>query len=652
MNGRQAWMAVALLAGFIASRGVAQPHPSSAPALYLIGDSTVRNGSGRGADGLWGWGSVLGEHFDAAKIRIENHAIGGRSSRTFLTEGRWEAVLKEIKPGDFVMMQFGHNDGGGLTGNRGRGSLKGNGEETQTITNNAGNVETVHTYGWYLRRYVADAKTKGATPIVLSQIPRNLWKDGKVGRESNGYGRFAKEAAEQGGAAFLDLNEIVAARYEQFGEARVRREFFKTNDHTHTTLAGAKLNAACVVEGIRQLKDPVLAGALLPPRLRFDFSGGKVDPDWTTVSTAQLYSPSTGFGFESIARPDAGAGGVTGERPFLFSVDVPEGNYRVTATLGGNDHASTNTVKAELRRLMMENLNVGKGEAVTREFCVSVRTPKISGGDFVRLKPREKTNEMVNWDDRLTLEFSGTRPSLRTLEIALVTVPTVFLLGDSTVCDQPLEPWNSWGQMLPRFFKPEIAVANHAQSGESIKSSLGAWRFEKVFSLMKPGDWLFLQFGHNDMKDRATNALAAYRENLRKIVARAREQGGTPVLVTSMERKSGVERDTLEGYPDAVRAVAREEGVALIDLHAMSKVLYRALGADLDKAFQDGTHHNDYGSYELARCVVEGIRKNVPALAKSLAEDVPKFDPNQPDPPEKFHMPESPGMLGPKPDGN
>ncbi len=234
------------------------------PTLYLIGDSTVRNGSGKGADSMWGWGSLIAEHFDPAKIRVENRAIGGRSSRTFLTEGRWDEVMKQLQPGDFVMMQFGHNDGGGLTGNRGRGSLKGNGEETQSITNNSGNVEVVHTYGWYLRQYIAGAKEKGATPIVISQIPRNIWKDGKVGRESNGYGKFAREAAAQGGALFLDLNELVAARYEQFSEPTVRELFFKPTDHTHTTLAGAKLNAAMVAEGVRGLPDARLAGYLLP----------------------------------------------------------------------------------------------------------------------------------------------------------------------------------------------------------------------------------------------------------------------------------------------------------------------------------------------------------------------------------------------------
>lgn len=372
---------------------------------------------------------------------------------------------------------------------------------------------------------------------------------------------------------------------------------------------------------------------------RFVFSG----PRATAVEGGE---------FEPGSDIRTGSNCITSTKPFLFSVKLPEGNYRITVAFGDDARESENTVKAELRRLMLENITTKKGEAATRSFTVNVRTPKIAGGSEVKLKARERESEMVNWDDRLTLEFNGARPCLRSLEIEPVSVPTIFVCGDSTVCDQPREPWNSWGQMLPRFFRAEIAVANHAQSGESIKSSLGARRFEKVFSQMRTNDWLLLQFGHNDMKDKATNALAVYKTNLKKLVAQTREHGGTPVLVTSMERKAGIEKDTLAGYPDAVREVAKEDGVGLIDLHAMSKVFYRALGPKLDKAFQDGTHHNNYGSYELARCVGEGIRKNVPALAKFLADDAGVFDPAHPDSPDQFKMAASPQSSTDKPDGN
>lgn len=394
---------------------------------------------------------------------------------------------------------------------------------------------------------------------------------------------------------------------------------------------------------------------------KFNFGSGKVEPGWTQVLPTNIYSTELGYGFEpsvSVTAMDRGGDDAlrgdfcTSDRPFLFSVKLPEGNYSVTITLGDAAGESDTTVKAELRRLMLESVKTGRGKFETRTFTVNIRTAQIPGGGQVRLKPREKTTEMANWDEKLTLEFNGPRPCVGAVEIAPAAVPTVFLLGDSTICDQPLEPWNSWGQMLPRFFKPGVAVANHAESGESIKSSLSAGRFDKVFNLMKPGDWLLIQFGHNDMKDRATNALADYKANLKKIVAQTRAHGGTPVLITSMERKSGVETNTLAGYPETARTVAKEEDTALIDLNAMSKVLYKALGANLDMAFQDGTHHKNYGSYELARCVVEGIRKDPPPLAKFLATDVPVFDPAHPDAPEKFKIPPSPPSSALKPEGN
>lgn len=221
------------------------------PTLFIIGDSTVNNSG----EGMEGWGNVIGDSFDKTKINIVNQARGGRSSRTFYTEGLWDRVLSEIKPGDFVLIQFGHNDGGPIDKEKYRGSLRGTGEEAQDIIVGAtGEKETVHTFGWYIRKYVADAKTKGAVPIVLSPVPRNIWKDGKVERASGNYGLWAKEVAMSGGAFFVDLNEITAERYEKEGPEKVGAEYFTTKDHTHTSPAGAKLNADSVIEGLRKLK--------------------------------------------------------------------------------------------------------------------------------------------------------------------------------------------------------------------------------------------------------------------------------------------------------------------------------------------------------------------------------------------------------------
>jgi lysophospholipase L1-like esterase len=260
-----ALMLTALLLAAPASRAVDGKKDGGAgrlPTVWLIGDSTVKNGT----KGQVGWGEVIGDLFDPTKAKVENRAIGGRSSRTFLTEGRWDKVLADVQPGDFVIMQFGHNDGGSLTSaphGVPRASIKGNGDESQEVDNPATKQkETVHTYGWYLRKYLADAKAKGATPIVCSPIPRNMWKDGKVNRASNDYGKWAAEAARQGGAEFIDLNDIIARRYDALGPEKVGKEYFGPTDHTHTTAEGARVNAGCVVEGIRGLKDARLAGLL------------------------------------------------------------------------------------------------------------------------------------------------------------------------------------------------------------------------------------------------------------------------------------------------------------------------------------------------------------------------------------------------------
>jgi rhamnogalacturonan acetylesterase len=234
------------------------------PTVFLIGDSTVKNGQDKGSDGLWGWGNPIAAHFDSAKIKVENRALGGTSSRSFLARGLWAKVLEQVKPGDFVILQFGHNDGGPLDDAKARASLKGTSEESREVTiQGTDKKEVVHTYGWYLRKYIADTKAKGATPIVCSLIPRNDWKDGKVGRAFGSYGKWAAESAQAGGAFFIDLNELIARRYEEIGQEKVTKEYF-LKEHTHTTLAGAKVNAECVVAGINELKDCPLRQYLIP----------------------------------------------------------------------------------------------------------------------------------------------------------------------------------------------------------------------------------------------------------------------------------------------------------------------------------------------------------------------------------------------------
>lgn len=402
---------------------------------------------------------------------------------------------------------------------------------------------------------------------------------------------------------------------------------------------------------------------------KFSFGPGKLEPGYTQVLPDTPYTAELGYGFEKGAAvsgvdrgtPDAlRAHFCTSDKPFFFSIALPEGNYTVTVTLGDAKDKSVTTVKSELRRLSLEKVQTAPGEFAKRTFTVSVRQPQISTGGAVKLKGRETTSEFFNWDNKLSLEFNDARPCLCALDIAPADkLPTVYLLGDSTVCDQPLEPWNSWGQMLPRFFKSDVVISNHAESGETIKSSLGAKRLDKVLSTMKAGDYLFLQFGHNDMKSRTPDAVAIYKADLKRIIAQTRQRQATPVLVTSMNRRTfgpdGKVTNSLKAYTDAVLEVAQAEKTAVIDLNAMSKTFYEALGGaePAKKAFVDGTHHNSYGSYELAKCIVIGIRQNKLALAASINDDFKDFDPAHPDPLAAFAMPPSP-MSDPtvKPEGN
>jgi lysophospholipase L1-like esterase len=228
------------------------------PTLFLIGDSTVRNGRGDGANGQWGWGEPLVDLFDTSKINVVNRAVGGLSSRTYYT-GYWQDTLAMIKPGDFVLMQFGHNDGGPLDdAARARGTLRGVGDETREIDNPITKQrETVHTYGWYLAQFIAAARAKGATPIMCTLIPRKIWKDGKIVRNADTYAGWARRVATSAHTPLIDLNELIAQRYDALGPEKVEPLF--GDPHTHTSRAGAELNAAIVVDGLKTLSPDPLA---------------------------------------------------------------------------------------------------------------------------------------------------------------------------------------------------------------------------------------------------------------------------------------------------------------------------------------------------------------------------------------------------------
>ena len=240
---------VAALLAFSSAQAVAQSPNTGAvpseptavpvqhPALFLVGDSIMNTGTGNGEVGPWGWGAEIIPMFDSAKIHVYNDGRGGRSSRGYIEEGAWAKVLDQLREGDFVIIQFGHNDSANSKNYPDRTTLQGNGDETQEIDSPVSRAkETIHTYGWYLRQYVKDAKSKGAIVILCSPTPRNSWADGKIKRGFDGYAQWAKEAASMSGAYFIDLNTISADHFDELGQGQAATYF---NDFQHTRKIGA-----------------------------------------------------------------------------------------------------------------------------------------------------------------------------------------------------------------------------------------------------------------------------------------------------------------------------------------------------------------------------------------------------------------------------
>jgi lysophospholipase L1-like esterase len=416
---------------------------------------------------------------------------------------------------------------------------------------------------------------------------------------------------------------------------------------------------------------------------RYDF-GSSASAGFIKVNSSDIYNDEKGYGFErgaavnTVTRKSNNAlqdGFVASEKPFLFSVKVPEGNYNVKVVLGDKEGTSDAVIRAENRRMMVNRVKTGMGESATVHFTLHIRDTLIrSSNSRVRIKPRERS--YFHWDNKLTLEFNGEAPRVAVIEItpAPADIVTMFLAGNSTVVDQDKEPYAAWGQIIPAFFTEKVAVANYAESGESLRSFIAAKRFEKMLSLMKAGDYAFVEFGHNDQKQKGPGigAFTSYKNDLKFFINEVKKKGGIPVLVTSMQRRSfdssGKIMETLGDYPEAVRVTAKEENVALIDLNAMSKTMYEAWGPEESiKAFvhfpantfpgqtaalSDNTHFTPFGAYEIARIILKGIRDNNLSIAKFIKKDTPEFEPARPDNFASFYWPYSPALASEKPDGD
>jgi len=496
-----------------------EPTNPSLPTLFFIGDSTVRNGhddgQGKGAEGQWGWGNPIAAYFDQTKINVVNRAVGGLSSRTYLTSGHWERTLALIKAGDFVVMQFGHNDDGPVNDTkRARGTINGIGDETEEIDNLITKQhEVVHTYGWYLRKFVADARAKGATPIICSPIPRKGWDaQGKINRAKATYAGWAAEVASREKVPFIDLNEMIARKYDELGHDAVMKLFptVTPDEHTHTNLAGAELNARTVIAGLKTFpKLPLLA--------------------------------------------------------FL------------------NDKARDVALAEDDR-------------------------PVVDAAKVTIEKPAD--------------------PSL----------PTFFIVGDSTVKSSGRSGMFGWGERITPFFDTsKINVVNHAIGGRSSRTFFTEGHWDKVVAQMKAGDFVIIQFGHNDggrigdpaMKGRASGRgigpetveeakpdgtkeqVHTFGWYMARYVEAAKAKGATVILCSPVPHKDRWEngRDFTEFAGWDVE-VAKADGAYYFDLTMIVSDAYKKLGAEKVATFfaDPRTHTSDAGAQFNAACVIAGLK--------------------------------------------
>lgn len=349
---------------------------------------------------------------------------------------------------------------------------------------------------------------------------------------------------------------------------------------------------------------------------RFDFGMGEAETGYTKVSAGAVYDHNAGYGFDGgivnerdRGEPDRLRGSFCIPVNASFLVDLPNGNYTVTVTIGDRTAPTETTLKTGPGRMVLHEAAVSAGQFIVRSFTVNVNT------------------------GQLKLSFSGTAPRVNAVCIqAAPQATTVYLAGDSTVTDQETFPYAGWGQMLPLYLNAEIAVVNEAKSGRSSKSFLNEGRLQPILERIKPKDYLFIQFGHNDEKtdeERATDPYTTYKQHLAVYIEEARDRGAIPVLITPVERRkfdaNGKITPTHGDYVTAMKELAAEQEVPLIDLTAKSAALYESLGdepskalfmwaypgefADFPEGAKDDTHFQIAGGIRIAGLVAEGIRE-------------------------------------------
>jgi len=406
----------------------------------------------------------------------------------------------------------------------------------------------------------------------------------------------------------------------------------------------------------------------------FYFGTNKKSEKGTRIDNPIVYNSTSGYGFDfnTAQNIQINNSSFITEKSAYFSVKLPEGNYSIRVTMGSNEKDSKVTIKAESRRLMLDQFAMKKGQQITKTFNVNVRTPKIDNTTSISLKERDLGD--LNWDNRLTLEFLGS-VAIQKIEIIPVTnLTTVFLAGDSTVTDQDIEPWASWGQFITNYFNDQIVVANYAVSGSALNSFKSSGRLKKILSLIKPGDYLIIEFAHNDekIKGEENGARGLYSNLLTEYIQAAREKGGIPILSTPTQRRAfnadGTLKPTHGDFPDAMRDVAKKMNTPLIDVTELTTQLYESWGNEnskkgfvhypantfpgQDKALEDNTHFNSFGANEVALCVIKGIQDLDIPFKNFIAKQTPTYNPRTPNSFSNCSLPISSRLEITKPDGN
>ena len=606
--------------------------------IFMMGDSTMCDYK-PGSYPQEGWGQRL-RTFVKDGVKVHNRAVGGISSKTFIDSGRWQKVLDDIKPGDYAIMAFGHNDA------------------TKSKPQRYCNKEA---YSKNMALFIDGIREKGATPVLATSIihiggVREVEGETAVAKamavesgngkrclvraDAAGLGPYlaaTRELAAAKDVPLLDLNAAAKTAFEKMTKKEIESYYMVLgpaeswyalkgkSDRCHPRDKGADFYARTAVELAKVnapklfadcFKDPASVPFVATPKPK---------------GIEEAYQKLLADEAEKLAKG-------TSDKFYSYTYDEPMeiGNYDVTVNLGTGKGPSANYVKFMGRRLAIDRTDVKAGE--TKAVTFTARVP----GPYTTRRGDANSNR------RLIIEMFSNAPQADMPVFEPLVVPnpkarTIYLCGDSTVTDQRNEPWGSWGQILPAFVRQGWSVSNFARSGLALKTFEHEGRLKRILEHLKKDDWVVIQFGHNDQKIKGEEPENGYTRRLNEWIDKVSAKGAFVVLVTPVERRRFDEKTgehgekTLAGYAEAVKSVAAARGVPVVDLNDASYRMHAKMGAKGSAKIQcnnkgkiDNTHHNVYGAYEMARIVAAGLAE-IPTIKDAIRDPYRSFNPESPD---------------------